>query len=123
MNEIGRVILAALLMLEGLASGFRFARFVPILAIYPPSTAILLVARAMIGALAFASGWMLWQRRPFGSRLAGIALLASAVFMTFEVGFRLVPTSLFPSYRWPAVALYWAYALAATTYLARARRG
>ena len=43
--------------------------------------------------------------------LARVVLVASAVLTTFEIGLRWAPTSLFPSYRWPAVGLYWLYAL------------
>jgi hypothetical protein len=38
------------------------------------------------------------------------SLLASALVLTLELGAGLSPTSVFPAFRWPMVAAYWAYA-------------
>jgi hypothetical protein len=116
-----RVLLPFLMMLEGISTAFRFARFVDILVIYPPLVVALLIARAGVGALLFASGWMLRQRRLAAPSLGQWSLIVSAALATLEVGFSLAPTSIFPSYRWPAVALYWAYALGACWWLSRGR--
>ena len=107
-----RVALGLLLMLEGFASGVRLTRFAPLFAAYPPLTIGMLILRFGVGVLQFAGGWTLLGRRPVGPALARLSLLVSAVLTTIEIGFRLVPTSLFPTYRWPAVGLYWLYALA-----------
>ena len=99
-------------MLEGLGSGVRFTQVVPLFAAYRPLTIGMLVLRALVGVLQFAGGWTLNGRRPVGRAIARSSLVASAVLTTLELGFRLAPTSLFPSYRWPVVAIYWLYALA-----------
>jgi hypothetical protein len=104
-------VVAILLMLEGLASGIRLTRFVPILAIYSWSTAAFLAVRGAVGVLEFASGLMIVQRRRVGLTLGCASLLLSAALATAEIGFGLVPTSIFPTYRWPLVFGYWIYAL------------
>jgi hypothetical protein len=47
-------------------------------------------------------------------------LLVSAVLLTIETGWRLTPTDLDPTWRWPLVAAYWVYALGAVYALRRA---
>jgi len=112
-----RVVIAGLMMLEGVASGLRLARFMSALRIYPPLTIGLLVVRTGIGALLVSAGLMVLQRHPAGPVLARRGLIASAAFAALEVGFGFVPTSIFPTYRWPAVALYWCYAAGAIWWL------
>ena len=115
--------LAGLLMLEALASGLRFTRVVPLFPAYPALTIVMLLLRAGVAVVQFSGGFTLAQRRPAGRMLARTALLASAVLTTFEIGFRWAPTSLFPAYRWPAVGIYWGYALTGIWLLKRENNG
>ena len=53
------------------------------------------------------------------AELAAWSLIASAALLTIELGARLSPSSLFPSYRWPVIGAYWAYAIAAWWWIRR----
>jgi hypothetical protein len=106
-------------MFEGLATGLRSTQFIPVLVVYSGFTVAMLVMRAFVGVLQFASGWMLVQDGPFGRKCGRTALVVSAVLTTLELGFRLAPTSVFPSYRWPLVGAYWVYAMAGLWILSR----
>jgi hypothetical protein len=75
---------------------------------------VLILARGLLGALQFAGGWMLANRRPAGVVIARWALLAGAALTVLDVGFRLAPTNIYYWYRWQATAAYCIYALAAT---------
>jgi hypothetical protein len=106
-------LVASCLLLEGLATGVRFVTRVPILVVYPPLTIAFVVLRLGVALAQFTSGWMLLNGRPAGSSFGRWTYGVSAALVTFEIGLGFAPTSLFPAYRWPAVGLYWLYALAA----------
>ena len=112
-----RTILALLLILEALSSGLRATGRLPMLVIYPWFTLALMTARLGVAVAQFSSGWMLLQHQPVGRVLGFWSYIASAALVTLEVGLRLTPSNLFPAYRWPAVGLYWLYALAGGWYL------
>jgi hypothetical protein len=113
--RVARRAVAVLLIVEGLLAGVRVVTEGPTLVVVYPWTVIgLAVVRAGVSVAQFASGWMLWDRSAVGPALGRLALLASAGLLTIELGFGAAPTSVFPSYRWPAVAAYWVYALAGT---------
>jgi hypothetical protein len=65
---------------------------------------------------------MVLSARPAGAAFARTALFASAALTTFELGFGFAPGNLFPAYRWPAVGLYWVYAVAGALVFRAPRR-
>ncbi len=103
-------ILAALLIIESLFAGLYVGRLVPALAGHDLSVVAVILARGGVGALQFAAGWMLANRRPPGPALAGWAWLAAAVWTTLAVGLNLAPTMVYPWWRWQVTAAYCAYA-------------
>ena len=114
-----RVIVASLLLLEGLSTGVTTVTRLPSLALYPALTMAILAARAVVGVMQFAGGWMLLRGQLPGAFFGRVALLASAALITLELGFDLAPTSLFHTYHWPVVIAYWAYALLAVLVLTK----
>jgi hypothetical protein len=110
-----RVVIAILLIGESLLTGTWIAARLPVLAAYPITVVGLVVLRGLVGAWQFAGGYALIVRRghPAGVEIAAWSLIASAVLLTIELGAGLSPSSLFPSYRWPVIGAYWAYAVAA----------
>ena len=106
-----RTAFALLLLLEGLSSALRFATRFSYVMIYPALTVSLIAMRLVVAVQQFGAGWMVIGGRPPGPPFARVALAQSAVLVTFELGFGLAPTNLFPAYRWWAVGVYWIYAL------------
>lgn len=104
------LLVATALVVDGLLSALWVARLVPVVAAYDPLVLLLILARGLVSALLITAGSMLFRAAPPGPLFARSAVLTSALLLTLEIGFRLSPSSLFPSYRWPAVAGYWAYA-------------
>jgi hypothetical protein len=104
-------VLAVLLLAEALGTAFWIAGIVPALAAHDALAVTTVIARGFVGALQLASGSFLLVRRPAAPALAQLALGSSAVLVTLEVGLRFAPSSLDPTYRWPIVIVYWAYAL------------
>jgi hypothetical protein len=105
-----RLIPAALLFIEGLGSAIRLTGLLPTLVVYSPLTLTLLAARALIAALQFTSGWMLWDDRPPARPLAIVSLTLSTLLAVPETGLRLAPTNIDPTFRWWAVIVYAMYA-------------
>ena len=70
-----------------------------------------------MGALQIVAAWMLLKDSLGGRRLATATLAASAALVTFETGWRLVPTNLDPTYGWWLVGAYWLYAAVAMVML------
>jgi hypothetical protein len=115
-------VIALLLIVEGLSSGLRTVQRLPVLIHYPGLTPGVVLLRAAVAVAQFTGGWTLLAGRPFGPTAATWVYVASAVLVTLEIGIGLAPTSLFPAYRWPAVALYWLYALSAAAWLRQRNR-
>jgi len=67
----------------------------------------------VVTALELISATFLVNDREGGPTLARRVLLASAVLLTLEVGLRLAPTNLDPTFTWWVVTAYWMYAIAA----------
>jgi hypothetical protein len=114
-TTVVRIVIAILLIGESLLTGTWIAGRLPVLAAYPSVVIGLVLLRGLVGAWQFAGGYVLLVRRahPAGAELAAWSLIASAALLTIELGARLSPSSLFPSYRWPVIGLYWTYAIAA----------
>lgn len=109
--RIARLMVASLLVLEGLSTGVATVTRLPSALIYPAATLVMLGLRALVGVVQFAGGWMLLRGQPPGVFFSRIALLSSAALLTLELGFDLAPGSLFHSWRWPVVIAYWVYAV------------
>jgi hypothetical protein len=105
-------LVAYLLIAEGLLGALWLANLVPVIAAHGPVTIALIVARGLVAAAQLMSGWLLIRRRPPGAPIARGALLASAALVILEIGLRLAPSNLDPTFRWPVVAAYGAYAMA-----------
>jgi hypothetical protein len=112
-----RLAPAVLLILEGLSSGVWVAGLLGSLQGHGAVAVILVLARGLVGALQFTSGWLLLTRRLPAIVLAQAALLVSALLVVLETGFRLVPSNAVPTYRWLWVAVYLAYALGMSVFL------
>lgn len=104
-----RSIIYGLLILEAVNSGLWIARLLPSLGVRGWTVIALVAARGLVSSVEIVSAVMLRMRRPSGPPLARMALLASAILMPLEIGFRLVPTSMDPTYRWWVAGAYWAY--------------
>jgi hypothetical protein len=87
------------------------AEQLPSIGMFAAGPLLVVVARAVVGALQLISGWLLFGARPPAVPIARIAVVSSAVVTTVGIGGRLAPTDLDPAFRWYAVAAYWAYAL------------
>lgn len=112
-------VVALALVAEGLLTALWVAGRLPTLVIYSPLTILIIGVRAIVGALQFASGWMLIRRVPPAAIFAKAALIASATLLTIELGAEITPTNLFPSYRWPVIGVYWVYVGVASWVLRR----
>ena len=115
-------LLGFLLVAEGTYTVVWLTGLLPTLGWRGGTSVALMAARAIVGALQLTSGWWLSSRQPRAAALARTALLLSAGFTTLELGAGLSPSDLDPTFRWPAVALYWVYALGAAWLLRRQDR-
>lgn len=112
-------VAAFLLVIDALLSGVWLASQLPLFAAQDALVIVLLIARGFTAAALFIGGWLLLERRPAAFAIARGALLVSAALITAEIGFRLTPSNLDPTFRWPVVALYWVYAVVLRWYLGR----
>jgi hypothetical protein len=115
--RLARFALPRTLAGEGLYTGLWLAGLLPGLVSRAPLTVLLVVVRAGVGALQIVAAWMLMRDSPSGRPIAIATLAASAMLITFETGWRLVPTNLDPTYAWWLVAAYWIYAVVAIAML------
>lgn len=112
-----RRAIGLVMMAEGLETGVDTAVLLPGIGVYDGPALALLTLRALVGVALFSAGWILYGRREIPMRAAAATLVLSAALRTIELGARVTPTNLFPSYRWAAIGLYWGYALAAASVL------
>lgn len=112
-------IAAFLLIIDALLTGVWLANLLPVLGAYDLVVIGLLIARGLTAAALFMGGWLLLGNRPAATAIARGALLVSAALITIEIGFRLSPSNLDPTFTWPFVVLYWLYALVVRWYLGR----
>jgi hypothetical protein len=116
LRRLFRAILPTLLLLEAAFSGMWIWGLLPGIAARDMTTLVLVSTRAAVSVFQMISFWCLRTDRPFAAILSQRTLLAAGILMTLEVGFRLAPTNLDPSFRWHVVIAYWAYvALAVLT--------
>jgi len=104
---------AVALVVEAAMSAMWIAQIIPRLDTYGPLIGAFVLIRAVTAALQGTAGVMAFAGHPAAVLFGQRALLLSAVLLTFELGAGVTPTSVFPTWRWPLVAAYWAYALAA----------
>jgi hypothetical protein len=110
-------LLASLLIAESMFGSLRVAGLIPRLSGYDSVAVTLILARGLLCALQFISGWLLANRRPQGFALAPWAFVASAMLTPLDVGLGLAPTGIYPWLRWQVTAGYDAYALAAAAFV------
>jgi hypothetical protein len=115
-----RRVVALLLIAEGVWTLMWLTQLLSSLGWRDKSSVALILARGVVGAMQLTTGWGLAGKRPSALPLARWVLLVSAVLFTVEIGWRLTPTDLDPTYRWPLVVAYWVYALVAFLFLRRA---
>ncbi len=78
MSSVVVRLLASLLIAESLFGALRVAGLLSRLSGYDNVAVALILARGLLGALQFISGWLLANRRPQGFALAPWAFVASA---------------------------------------------
>ncbi len=110
-------VLGFLLIAEGVSTLFWLVMLLPSLGWRDRSSVAVIVVRGVIGALQLVSGWGLASRNASAPALARWALGISAALLALEIGFHLSPSNLDPTYRWPLVWAYAAYALVAIVIL------
>jgi hypothetical protein len=115
-----RRVVALLLIAEGVWTLMWLTQLLSSLGWRDKSSVALILARGVVGAMQLTTGWGLASRRPPALALARWVLLVSAVLFTVEICWRLTPTDLDPTYRWPLVVAYWVYALVAFLFVRRA---
>jgi len=114
-----RRVVALLLIAEGVWTLMWLTQLLSSLGWRDKSSVALILARGVVGAMQLTTGWGLAGMRPSALPLARWVVLVSAVLSTLEIGWRLTPTDLDPTYRWPLVLAYWVYALGAVWVLRR----
>jgi hypothetical protein len=110
-NALGPIA-ASLLAIEGALGALWVAGRLPLIASTDPGPLVVILVRAVAGALQLTGAWLLFERRDAAVPIARIAILASAAVTTVGIGLRVAPTNLDPALRWYFVGAYWAYALA-----------
>ena len=103
--------IATLVFMEVAVNSLWIAQLLSSIVYRRPLTWVLFLARVVLTALELKSATLLLDERNAGPALVRAVLLASAALLTLEVGFRLAPTNLDPTFRWWLVGAYWAYAL------------
>jgi len=112
-------ILSLLLIAEGVWTLVWLTQLLSSLGWRDKSSVAVILMRGIVGAMQLSTGWGLASRRPSAVSLARWVLLCSAGLLTIEIGGRLTPTDLDPTYRWPVVIAYWLYASAVVWLLRR----
>jgi hypothetical protein len=113
-------VIAFLLIAEGVYALFWLVQLLPSLGWRDRSSVALMLARGAVGAMQLSTGSGLASGRRSAASLARWALVLSAGLLTIELGWRMTPTNLDPTYRWPVVAAYWIYVGVAIWLLRRA---
>jgi hypothetical protein len=106
-----RTVIAMLLAIEALNSVLWSARILSAAAAYGAVVLVMVLLRVATSALQATSAWMLTGRALPALTFSRVAVVSSAVLLTFEIGLRLSPSSILPGLRWPAVVAYGLYAL------------
>jgi uncharacterized membrane protein YfcA len=110
-----------LLIAEGLWTALWLAGLLPVISTHSPAVVAVITARAIVGVGQIMSGRWLLARRSGAPRLAQVVVVASAVLLGVELGARMSPSNLDPTFRWPVIALYGIYAAILVWLLQRRR--
>jgi hypothetical protein len=110
-------LIGCLLLAEALWTLPTLAALVYTIAAYDALAVTIIAARGVVTAAQLSAALLLLQRRPPGPPIARLALLGAAILITLEAGFNLAPSIVYVFWRWQAVTVYWAYALAAIWWL------
>jgi hypothetical protein len=110
---------ALLLLLEGFWTALWIAGLLPSLAGHSSRVVTVITLRATVGVAQIMAARFLLAGRAGGRAIAQVALIGSAALLTIELGARMSPSNLDPSWRWPVVAAYWIYAAALSVRLRR----
>jgi hypothetical protein len=113
------ILIGLLLLVEGLSTALWIARIVPMLPALGAVVIVLGALRGLTGAMQTMGGASLLMGRRDTIKLCQLALIASALLTTLEIGARLSPNDLDPTWRWWLTSMYWIYALAAIAWLGR----
>jgi hypothetical protein len=116
-RPIVRRLLSFLLIAEGVTTLFWLVQLLSSLMWRDRASIAIVLARGVVGAMQLTSGWWLAMQRLAAPALARVSLLLSAGLITLEIGARLSPSDLDPTFRWPLVGAYWVYALVAAWWL------
>ena len=109
-SRLARNSIYGLLILEAANAGLWVSRLLPSLAVRDRTTVLLVGLRVCVSGLQIVAGVLLRTARLSGPTMARWSIVGSAVLMPLEIGWRLVPTNLDPTYRWWVVVGYWVYA-------------
>ena len=101
------------MLIEAILRSFDLAQLLPSIVFLGPLAWALASTRLVLTVLEFTAVTFLLNHREAGRALARTVLLASACLVVAEVGLRLAPTNLDPTFKWWFVGAYWAYALLA----------
>jgi hypothetical protein len=116
LQRLFRAILPTLLLLEAALSALWIWGLVPGFPARDMATIAIVSTRGVVSVFQMVSSWCLRTGRPFAATLTQRTLVAAGLLMTLEIGFRLAPTNLDPTFTWHVVIAYWAYvALAVLT--------
>ena len=115
-------LIAACLFLEGTLTVAWLTSLLSTVSIYDVRTQLIIAARGLVGTLQLTSAWMLLGERLPARTFATWAFALSAILLAVEVGARLSPSNLDPTFRWPVVVLYSVYATTMIWLLTRGRR-
>ena len=114
-------LIAACLFVEGTLTVLWLTSLLSTLSVYDARTLVVIGARGFVGTLQLTSAWMLLGGRLPARTFAVAAFALSAILIVAELGARLSPSNLDPTFRWPIVALYSVYATTMIWLLTRGR--
>jgi hypothetical protein len=105
-------LIVSSILIEATFSSLGIAKLLPAIVFLGPLAWVLAAARLVLTVLEFTAVTFLLHHRDAGPMLARRVLLASACLVVVEVGLRLAPTNLDPTFKWWVVSAYWVYVVA-----------
>lgn len=113
--------IAACLFVEGALTVAWLTSLLSTIGVYDARTLAIIGARGVVGTLQLTSAWLLLGQRMPARVFASWAFVLSAILIVLEIGARLSPSNLDPTFRWTVVALYGVYATVMSLLLTRPR--
>ncbi|HUF47674.1 MAG TPA: hypothetical protein VMM93_07645 [Vicinamibacterales bacterium] len=111
MSALRRRAAGVLLVVDGAGAAMTLAMLLSVIATHQPTAIVMVIVRAVAGAIELVGGMLLLQAREPGVTVARTGAVAAAVAGTLGIGLRLAPSSLDPSMRMPVVVGYWLFAV------------